>query len=447
MKTQWRSSLERALSRYSFQNFEAYYEKKIERSFLAREGALDSSQEAVSEGLGLRIYGDRRRVYVSSSDLSEAGLDDLCRSAAEMLPLLELDPDDVLPLPPLQDKPLDLRNWDFQLGQVSSAQKIQYALELERSARATHSKIKHVRSAAYHETLREVVLWNSQQGIWQHEKSECALSLLAIAEQGGEAESGYEFAFSPFFSRLDPSGVGAAAARRAISALGGVTPQSQKLPVVFDPLVSCEFLEALASSFRGDEVYKGRSSLAGRLGQKVYSPLLTVVDDRGLQEGAASVPFDGEGYPARRLSLVENGEVQNFLMDHYYAKKMGSAGNGSCVRMGFDRPPAVGNSNLFILPGELSDEAIFAKFPKALWVTEVMGMHAIDSISGDFSVGVQGFEIHQGEVGRPVKKMALAGNLHKLFGDILAVGSHQRFYFAVGAPTLAFAELSVSGAA
>ncbi len=447
MKTQWRSSLERALSRYSFQDFEAYYEKKIERSFLAREGTLDSSQEAVSEGLGLRIYKDRCRVYVSSTDLSDAGLDDLCRSAAEMLPLLEPDPEDGLPVPPPQQKSLDLRDWDSRLAQVSSVQKVQYALELERAARATHSKIKHVRSAAYHETLREITLWNSHQGTWQHEKSDCSLSLLAVAEQNGEAESGYEFAVSPFFSKLDPVQVGTAAARRAISALGGVTPQSQKLPVIFDPLVSCEFLEALAPSFRGDEIYKGRSSLAGRLGQRVYSPLLTVVDDRGLQEGVASLPFDGEGYPARRLPLVEQGKVQNFLMDTYYGKKMGTVGNGSCVRLGFDRPPSVGTSNLFIVSGDLSDEAIFAQFPQALWVTEVMGMHAIDAISGDFSVGVQGFEIHRGEVGRPVKKMALAGNLHRLFDDILAVGSHQRFYFSVGAPTLAFAELSLSGAA
>jgi PmbA protein len=231
----------------------------------------------------------------------------------------------------------------------------------------------------------------------------------------------------------------------ALSYLGAETPSTRRVPVVLDPLVAGEILEILAVSFQGDQVFKKRSTLAGKLGERLYAPILEVVDDGLLPEGAGSAPFDGEGQPGRRLNLVRGGVVSNFLLDSGYARKLGLTPNASMVRRGLQRPPAISYSNLMIPPGKWSDPQLYREVGSGILVTETFGMHAANPITGDFSVGMQGFLIEGGEKRSPVKKLALAGNLHQLMAQVRAVGSRHRFQGNVGAPSLAIESMSVGG--
>jgi len=192
-------------------------------------------------------------------------------------------------------------------------------------------------------------------------------------------------------------------------------------------------------------VFKKRSFLEGKLGQRIYSPSLQVLDDSLLPEGAASSPFDGEGQSGRRLALIEDGVVKNFLLDRLYARKLGLEPNGSAVRRGIQRAPQIGFSNLFIPAGSLSDEAIFREVGEGILVTETFGMHAANPVTGDFSVGIQGFLIEAGEKRGAVKKLVLAGNLHEMMNSLRAVGARHRFHGNIGAPTLAIEAMAIGG--
>ncbi len=245
-----------------------------------------------------------------------------------------------------------------------------------------------------------------------------------------------------FRAPLDPAAVGAR------PELGATAPASMRAPEYRRsfPQVAGEFLEVLAGSFQGDAVFKKRSFLEGKLGQRLYSPRLHIRDAGLLSEGSASSPFDGEGQNSRDLPLVEAGVVANLLLDRLYARKLGLKANASLVRRGLQRPPFISYSNLVLEPGELSDEALFREIGSGILVTEAIGVHAANPVTGDFSVGIQGFLIEGGERRGAVKKLALAGNLHQMMADLRAVGSRYRTHGGVGAPTLAVQEMAIGGA-
>jgi PmbA protein len=372
-------------------------------------------------------------------------LAELGDSAARILPLV--DADEACGLPETRPLPaVDLQDWDASLETIPTPRKVEMALTLEKTAVGTHPKIKAVRSSAYQETHTTWALRNSKGLNASHLKSECSLMVMAVAEDGTDAESAYEFDVAPAFARLDPEKVGRRAAEKAVSYLGGTTPRvAGRAPVILDPLVACEVFGVLAGSFQSDEVFKNRSFLQGKLGERVYSQELNIIDDGLLPGGAGSWPFDGEGQPGRRLPLMEKGVLKNFLTDTFYGRKLGWPGNASCRRNGIKRSPGISYFNLMVQPGTVEDSAIFREVGEGVWVTEAIGMHMANPVSGDFSIGAQGFLIEKGEVARPVKKLAIAGNLHQMMADVQKVGLRQRRYFNMSAPTLVIREMTISG--
>lgn len=438
------AELERALAAGGLGDFEVYVERVQSRQFEAKDRALESSLEATQEGAALRVFREGRVAFGYTTDLSPAALRAMAETVAASLPWVDreagLEPAAPAPLPAL-----DLKNYEPALRQISPARKLEAAIAMEAAAQDFDPRIRHVRSAAYEEKVSTLQIRNSRGIDVAYTRSRCQLGVMAVAEQDGEAESAYEFDAAPGFEVLDPMAIGRAAAARAASYLGGSTPTSRRVPVLLDPLVACEILEVLVASFQGDAVFKHRSYLSGRLGQRVYSELLQVEDDGLLPEGAASCPFDGEGLPGRRLPLVTDGVVANFLLDRVYAPKLGLPANASTVRRGLQRPPFLSYTNLRIAPGLVSDEALLREIGKGLWVTETIGMHAANPVTGDFSIGVQGFLIEGGERRVPVKKLALAGNLHQMMAELRAVGSNFRVSGQIGAPSLAIQEMAVGG--
>jgi PmbA protein len=440
------STLEKILTPKGVKEFEVYYERQVTRNFEVKDFSLEAAKEAVNVGVSLRVFRDDRLSFAYSTDLSSSGLQDLAHAALRILPLVDADPDYGLPRQTLPFSNEDLQNFDRSLETLSPTKKIDLAIVMEKTAKGLDPRIKHVRSASYEEQILTRALRNSHGLNCSYTKSLCSLGVMAVAEEGSEAESAYEFDFSPSFSQLDPEKVGLAAANRALSYLGSVTPTTRKVPVVLDPLVCAEILGVLVHSLQGDEVFKQRSFLKGKLGQRVYSEMLNIFDDGLMPKGVGSSPFDGEGQPHQRIVLVEGGVLNNFLLDTYYARKLGMKNNAAAGRHGIKRAPGISYSNLFIQAGALSDEQIYQKIGAGVLVTDAIGMHAANPITGDFSVGIQGFLIEGGEITRPIKKVAIAGNLHQMMGEVVAVGLHHRYNFNIGAPTLAIREMALSGA-
>ena len=266
-----------------------------------------------------------------------------------------------------------------------------------------------------------------------------------MGQEEEDNQTGFALQYRLKFAELDPETVGREAAEKAVRMLGAKQIGTQRVPVLFDPYVATSFLGVLAPALTAEAVQKGKSLFAQKIGQPVGSNVLTLVDDGTLPNGIASAPFDGEGVPSSRTVLIENGELKTYLYNTYTAARDGVSSTGNGVRGSFKSTPEVGTTNFFIQPGEVSQQQLMTDIKEGLYITEVMGMHTANPISGDFSVGAAGLWIKDGQFTVPVRGIAIAGNLADLLQSIEGVASDLTFFGGKGSPTVRIGQMTVSG--
>ena len=339
----------------------------------------------------------------------------------------------------------DLELSDSSMDGLSEDEKIKVATDIEKSARDYDSRIKTVRGASYSESRAMSKVINSNGVDAEESATFYSASVMAIAEEDGQSQMGYEFGLGHGFKDVDPHWIGKEAGRRAVEVLGGKTMESEKCPCVFENTVAGEFLSTFASAFLADNIQKGKSMLMGKLDKKILSDKLTIFDDGLLKRGWASSLYDSEGVPTQTKKVVDEGMCRQFLYDTYTAKKDSVKSTGNAKRGGFKGSPMPGTTNFYMEKGNSSFEDLIKEANRGVLITEVMGVHTIDSISGDFSLGAGGFLIEGGKIKHPVRGIAIAGNLLELFSRVSLVGSDLRFMGSVGAPSLLFDYIEVSG--
>lgn len=267
---------------------------------------------------------------------------------------------------------------------------------------------------------------------------------MAMAEEKGQQEMAWESQFSPYFKELDPADTGERAAERAVSLLGAKPISSCKTPVFLDPHVAASFLSVWASSFLGDQVMKGKSILKDHLGDSFYSKEICLIDDGRRSCGYASSPFDGEGVATQKTELVREGKVLGYLHDRTSAVRLKMHRTGNGARPVYKELPRVGVTNFYLEPGSGSRDDLLREMKKGFWIVDVIGVHTVDTVTGDFSLGAAGFWV-EGDKRRPVRGVAVSGNLHQLFRKVIRVGNDLRFYNAYGSPSLLVSEMDLGG--
>ena len=456
--------IERALSilqRKAVDGYEIYLDESTHFNVESKEGKVDTFEVSHSWGMALRILNHQRMGF-SYTTLSHppqsakqgfmSGLERIVEDAISSTEVIS--PDlyyDFAPV--LKNPPSHLPIYDEALEGTSEKSKVEKAKQLEEAARSVDpGRIKKVRKASYQEALSRKTLINSNGLQFSYASTLASISVMTVAEESGESEMGWDFDVSHFLHDLDVEKVGQSAGKKALERLGGKRIPSGVYPVLFRNSVASEFLSLLAHSFLADQVQKGKSSLRGRKGEGFFSPLLSIVDDGLHPKGISTSPMDGEGMPSQRTFLVVQGELSGYLYDRYWAHResisssalpIGSTGNSR--RGSIKSPPGIGISNFFIEPGRLSFSDLLGDLHQGVVVEEVMGLHTVDPISGDFSLGFSGDWIERGEKVHPVKSIAVAGNLFQLFKDVIGVGEDFRFFGGVGSPSLLVKGLRISG--
>jgi PmbA protein len=243
---------------------------------------------------------------------------------------------------------------------------------------------------------------------------------------------------------MDPAEVGRIAARRAVDQLGSIKGKTQKVPVVFEPLMAVQLMGSIAGCLSGSALYRGATFLAGRIGERIGSENLTLTDEPLLPGRPGSRPFDGEGVATRRTVLFDKGELKAFLFDVYTARRTEQRTTGSAAR-GIDSGPMPSSANLVLEPGTMAPEAIIAGVQSGLYLTTLMGF-GFNPTTGDFSRGAAGFWIENGEIAYPVTEINISGRMEEMLGAIDAVGSDLAWFGGAAAPTIRIAEMTVSGA-
>jgi PmbA protein len=215
------------------------------------------------------------------------------------------------------------------------------------------------------------------------------------------------------------------------------------MPVVFSPEAGRALLSLVCGCVSGSAVYKRQSYLADQEGERVASPLVSVLDDPLLPRAPGSRPFDGEGLPSRRNSVISEGRLESFLLDTYSARKLGKTSTGSAAR-GVGGRPSVAPTNFHLLPGERAPEDIIGEVKRGLYVTSTMGF-GFNAVTGDFSRGAEGFLIEDGQLGMPVSEVTISLGFTDLWPRVDAVGRDLDPKASVASPTFRVARMMVAG--
>jgi PmbA protein len=427
---------------------EAYALETRRTEVEARGGAVDSLTSAASRGVGVRVIADGRLGYAWAADPDPGEARDLVGAAREAAAFVS--PDEANGLP--EARPVEDIAALFRPGvlEVPPEQKVTLALDLERAAIGANPEVRRVEEVHYGDAVSRVALANTAGLSVEYRRTDCWCAVSALAERKGETQSGFAFRVAREPDELDWEAAAAEAAERAARLLGSTKPGTERLPVVLDPWAAASLLGVLASGLSAEEVQKGRSLLAGLVGEHVASEVLTVADDGRLPEGPASAPFDDEGVPTGRTALIDRGVLQGYLHNTVTARRDGAASTGNASRPSYRGAPGVAPTNLLVEPGTDTDEALLARAGRAVYVQDVTGVHSgANPVTGELSLGATGLRVEGGALGEPLREMTVAGSLPEVLRAVAAVGSDVKFFpggGAVGTPTILVGEMTVAGA-
>jgi PmbA protein len=408
------------------------------------QGKLETLALAEAIGMGARLFTEDRRMGFAYTTALGDGVERVVTSAWRNARVNEIDEHNVLP----EEHTVARDDWSEQdFSAILVSDKIEFCRELERKTRLADARVTQVERAAYADSRIEYTIGNSRGLFRTYRNTHCICSVVAAAsEPGADSEMGWEFDFGRRFSSLRLDWVAEHCALRATRGLGGTPCETRAMPVVLDDRVAMQFLNVIGPALMANNVLKGKSLFAGRVGETIAAECVTLVDQNDLDAGMNRAPFDGEGASAQATVLVEQGVLRGYLHNAYTAHKMGLRTTANAGRGGFRSTPEVGATNCFLKPGPHTPQALIGMAGTGLFVTEAMGVHTADPISGDFSLGVAGVKIENGCTTRPVRGVTIAGNIKDLLKNIQAVGNDLRFFGVFGSPSVLISRLVVSGA-
>ena len=441
--------VERAL-RAGATEAEAVIREGDEFSTLVRLGQVETLKESGARGIGVRVFlgsgGAHRTANTSTSDFTEAGLDQLVRSAVDLAQVTSQDPFAGLPEPGAMGQvPGSLDLYYEDVYSMPAAERIEYARRAEAAALSADPRLKNSDGGSFDAATGHKVMANSRGFVGEYRRSYCSVAAMPIAqtEQGG-MQRDYWFSSARTLGKLaSPESIGAEAARRTLRRLNARRVATQRVPIVFAPEIARSLVGNIFEAANGDSVYRGASFWANQLGQQVASSNVTVTDDGTIPGLFGTAPFDGEGLPTRRTVIVENGVLKNYLLNTYTGRKLSMQSTGNASR-GLAGTPGIGAGNLFLENGSVSPQQLLADVKVGLYVTELMGF-GVNMVTGDYSRGAAGLWVENGELTFAVEEITIAGNLKEMLNNVTAIANDLEFRGAVASPTLRIDGMTIAG--
>jgi len=415
-----------------------------EFSAQVRLGELETLKEAGSRGAGVRVLQGKHTGASYTSDLTKEGIVQMVAAAMELAQITSEDPFAGL----AEESEFgsisgDLKLYSPDVETIETAQRIAMAKRAELAAMEFDPRITNSEGAGFDSRLGHRVFANSRGFAGEYRSSSCSMSVVPVAKVGDKMERDYWFHSSRAFAQLEePESIGRRAAERTLRRLGSVKVETQRVPVIFEPRTARMVLGSIFEAVEGRSVYRQSSFLATKLGERVASENVTVIDDGTMPGLFGTSPFDDEGIPTRRTAVIERGVLKSFLLNSYSARKLGMKSTGSASR-GITGNAGVGHGNFYLEAGTRSPEELIGSVKNGFYVTELIGS-GVNIATGDYSQGAAGLWIRDGELAFAVSEVTVAGTLQQILMSI-EVGSDLEFRGSVASPTILIGEMTVGG--
>ena len=407
----------------------------------ARDKAITKLEQSTGRTLHVRVFVDGRKATLTTSELTRENVEKSIAAAVAQARHVASDPFALLPElaqpHPMDESDLELFSDD--VAEREAQAKIDEALDLERRIRLADSRVTNSNGAHIGDTVNTTVLVNSNGFAGGYRSTRVHRSVSPVALDGENKRTGsYGSAGRRLDDMEDAADVAQKAVRRTVELFGARKPQTMRVPVIFERDVAASVLSDFFAAVNAANVAIANSWLAERVGQRIGSDLVTIVDDGTIPGLLGSSPFDGEGVPTQRTVVLERGTLRTFLYDSYYARKLEARSTGNSSGGG------VGPNNFYLAPGKTSLDQLIAQTPRGILVLDTIGF-ATEHASGTYSRGARGFYIENGEIAYPVEEFTVASTFEQMLAGIDLVGSDLRFDAGVVSPSFRVAEMTVSG--
>lgn len=430
-------------SKSSLEEYEVYYSSSQSSSLKVFKGEVETYSDSAAQGVSLRGRYRGKMGYAYTEALNEKAVEFLVEEVMENSQIIESPEEEEIFGEQVRYTPVNTFNSDLERDRVED--EIAFLLNLERYALESDPRIKNVNYCLYGNGSSERTIKNSK-GIDLTEKSNSAYCYISVvAEENGTIKSGSAFRVVKSLEKLCYKDIADEAVKKAVDKLPVDFIASQKVRAVIDREAFSSLLGAMSGIFSAENVQKGVSKLKNRLGEKVASERITLVDNPLLEEGYGSSSFDAEGVPTQYKEIIKDGKLITYLYNLKTAKKDGVESTGNAAKGGYKGTMGISPFNLYIKAGERTQEALLKDLGEGVLITGFTGLHSgLNSISGDFSLAGEGFLVKGGKRGAPLNQVIFSGNFYDLLLDVEEVGNDFKFDLSgVGSPSLRIKEIDI----
>ena len=410
-------------------------------SVSVRKGELETVERNRDKSLGVTVYVGHRRGNASTSDFSEAAIQQTVQAAYDIARFTAEDP--TAGLPDEEDiakvhPELDL----FHPWAINSEQAAQLALACEEAALKTSRRITNSDGAGVSAQQSHFFSAHTHGFRGGYASSRHSMSVAPIAAMPGKNAEMQRDAWFTSMRAADqmatPEAVGRYAAERALSRLGSRKIPTVECPVLFESPLAAGLLGGFVQAVSGGSLYRKTSFLVDSLGKTVFPKHIDILEDPHVLRGKGSSPFDDEGVRGLKRNVVSGGRVEGYFLSSYSARKLGMKTTGNA-----------GGSHNLVLTSKLTRstddlKAMLQKLGTGLFVIELMGQ-GVNYVTGDYSRGASGFWVENGEIAFPVHEITIAGNLKTMFKGIEAVGADAYTYGAKTVGSVLINRMKVAG--
>ena len=440
-----------------------YFEYLSTSSIGMDEGIVKSATEGVTLGVGVRVIAGERTGYAYSDDLSPEKV----RKAARVAARIARGPASIMKTGFEESRKHNLYSMQRSPHEAGLAERVDLVKRADAAARACDPRVFQVQ-ATYADSLRDVLVASSDGRLSYDRQPMARLSVAVLArEDGGAPQHGFSggggrVALDFFALDKTPEHFAREAARQAIVQLDAVEAPAGEMTVVLGPGWPGILLhEAVGHGLEADFNRKGVSAFSGRVGQRVASPLCTVIDDGTIGSRRGSLNVDDEGTPTHKNVLIENGVLCGYLQDQLSSRLMKTASTGSGRRESYQHVPMPRMTNTYMLAGESDPADIVRSVPKGIYCA-TFGGGQVDITSGNFVFSAtESYLIEGGKLTRAVRGASLIGNGPEALQYVSMVGNDlqldegigvcgkegQHVPVGVGIPTLKIDRMTVGGTA
>jgi len=404
-----------------------------------RMGEVETVEATRDRGIGVTVYFGQRSGSASTADISEDSLRATVRQACAIAKVTEDDPASGLAEAGLMAYPgADGRFPEFDAWHpwmLDAERAIEIALACEQAGRDVGGEIRNSDGASVSSSQSLGVYANSHGFIGPGRSTQHSVGCALIAGEGERMQREGWYSVGLAADDLEaPDAIGRKAAERTLARLDPRPVATGTWPVLFTAEVARSLIGHLIGAVSGGALYRKASFLLDKAGQRIFPDWLSIHERPFLRRGLRSAAFDAEGVATRESLLVEDGILQRYVLGSYSARKLGLSSTGNAG--------GVHNLEVSANAGGLSE--LIATMGRGLVVTGLMGQ-GVNTVTGDYSRGAEGFWVENGKLAYPVDGVTIAGNMASMFGVIEAVGNDvdPRSHIATG--SILIRELTIAG--